>query len=233
MLRDVLKKMLHDFININIAVPCMGICTISIVAQLIKARYGPVLNTAFLSAAWIQLLVIYPCLVVAWISGTKHMIPRFWCMPLLSLMHDEVMAWKRWWGDSTCHKGPVIMMTPSNGNNFRVTGLLYGKFTGHRWIPRTKATDAELWCFLLSAPEPTAKQTMETLVIWDPTALIMTSLWWYRASCSLSCQHEQGTNAATITMMTIFLASWRLILLTHRAWNHLLDNSLDVVIQNR
>ena len=36
----------------------------------------------------------------------------------------------------------------SNGSIFRVTGLLCGEFTGHRWIPRTKASDAELWCFL-------------------------------------------------------------------------------------
>ena len=41
----------------------------------------------------------------------------------------------------------------SNGNNFRVTALLCGEFTGHRLIPRTKASDAELWCFLWSAPE--------------------------------------------------------------------------------
>ena len=31
------------------------------------------------------------------------------------------------------------MMTSSNGNIFRVTGHLCGEFTGHRWIPRTKA----------------------------------------------------------------------------------------------
>ena len=36
------------------------------------------------------------------------------------------------------------MMTSSNGNIFRVTGPLCGEFTGHRWIPRTKASDAEL-----------------------------------------------------------------------------------------
>ena len=41
------------------------------------------------------------------------------------------------------------MMTSSNGNIFRVTGHLCGEFTGHRWIPRTKASDAELWYFLL------------------------------------------------------------------------------------
>ena len=30
---------------------------------------------------------------------------------------------------------------------------LCGEFTGHRWIPLTKASDVELWCFLWSAPE--------------------------------------------------------------------------------
>ena len=44
------------------------------------------------------------------------------------------------------------MMTSSNGNIFRVTGHLCGEFTGPRWIPHTKATDAELWCLLWSAP---------------------------------------------------------------------------------
>ena len=36
-------------------------------------------------------------------------------------------------------------MTSSNGNIFRVTGHLCGEFTGHRWIPLTKGSDAELW----------------------------------------------------------------------------------------
>ena len=45
----------------------------------------------------------------------------------------------------------LVMMTSSNGNMFRVTGLLCGEFTGHRWIPHIKASDAELWCFFLSA----------------------------------------------------------------------------------
>ena len=50
-----------------------------------------------------------------------------------------------------------FMMTSSNGNNFRVIGNLCGEFTGDRWIPRTKASDAELWCFLWSSPEYTAE----------------------------------------------------------------------------
>ena len=39
------------------------------------------------------------------------------------------------------------VMTSSNGNIFRVTGHLCGEFTGHRWIPPTKASDADIWCF--------------------------------------------------------------------------------------
>ena len=37
----------------------------------------------------------------------------------------------------------------SNGNIFRITGPL----CGHRWIPLSNASDAELWCFLWSVPE--------------------------------------------------------------------------------
>ena len=48
------------------------------------------------------------------------------------------------------------MMTSSNGNIFPVTGPLCVEFTGYRWIPLTKASDAELWCFLSSAPEQNA-----------------------------------------------------------------------------
>ena len=47
----------------------------------------------------------------------------------------------------------VNMMTSSNGNIFRFTGHLWGEITGPRWIPHTKASDGELWCFLWSASE--------------------------------------------------------------------------------
>ena len=47
----------------------------------------------------------------------------------------------------------IFMMTSSNGNIFHVTGHLCWEFTGPRWIPWIKASDAELWCLLWSAPE--------------------------------------------------------------------------------
>ena len=76
----------------------------------------------------------------------------------------------------------IIMMTSSNDD--RVTGLLWGESTRHRWIPLTKPSDAKLWCFLWSAPG----QTIETPVIWDAIALFIKSLKWSRLCV--------GTNSA-------------------------------------
>ena len=42
---------------------------------------------------------------------------------------------------------------------------LCGEFTGPRWIPHTKASAAELWCFLWSAPEHMIEKTIVRLVI--------------------------------------------------------------------
>ena len=71
----------------------------------------------------------------------------------------------------------VFMMTSSNGNIFRVAGPLWGEFTCHRWIPLTRASDAELWWFLWSAPGQTAQQIIETPVIWNAIAPTITSMW--------------------------------------------------------
>ena len=72
--------------------------------------------------------------------------------------------------------GYLHMMTSSNGNIFRVIGPFAMGTTGHRWIPLTKATDADLRCFLWSAPEQMVEQTIEMLVIWDAMTLVMTPL---------------------------------------------------------
>ena len=50
---------------------------------------------------------------------------------LNALHHDDVIKWKRF----PCYC-PFVR-----------------ELIGHRWIPRTKASDAELWCFLLSVLE--------------------------------------------------------------------------------
>ena len=49
--------------------------------------------------------------------------------------------------DPTASWVPVAqyMMTSSNGNIFRVNAHLCAEFIGPWWIPRTKASGAELW----------------------------------------------------------------------------------------
>ena len=71
------------------------------------------------------------------------MIPKYWLMSSASLRYRNVLV----------TESGSVMMTSSKGNIFRVTGHLCGEFTGSRWIPRTKASDAELWCFLWAASE--------------------------------------------------------------------------------
>ena len=79
--------------------------------------------------------------------------------------------------DSRSASGERYMMVTSlNGNIFCVTGTLWGESIAYRWIPLTKASDAELWCFLWFAPGQTIEQTIETQVICDAIALIMTSM---------------------------------------------------------
>ena len=74
--------------------------------------------------------------------------------------HLRVCDHQMSWTELTTNDGTRIMasakfamMTSSNGSIFRATGPLCGEFTGRRWIPLTKASDAELWYFLWSAPE--------------------------------------------------------------------------------
>ena len=47
---------------------------------------------------------------------------------------------------------------------------------GYRWIPLTKANEAELCYFLWSVTKQTVEQIIETPVVWDDITLIMTSL---------------------------------------------------------
>ena len=62
-------------------------------------------------------------------------------------------------------------------------------------LPLTKASDAELWCFFGSEPEQTVKQTIETPVIWDIMAPIMTSLWCKAASISGLSRWNMGVRS--------------------------------------
>ena len=105
-----------------------------------------------------------------------------------------------------------IMMTSSNGNIFRVTGHLCGEFTGPRWIPHTKASDAELWCLLWSANKRLSKQS------WG---------WWFEPQSRPLWRHRNVTHKnkvssvqclliacirATFSMWNLFAYRWFLIM---------------------
>ena len=108
----------------------------------------------------------------------------------------------------------VFMMTASNGNNFRVTGPLCREFTGHLWIPLTKASDVELWCFfdvrlnktwinnheagdlrchrahydviiMLHIFPPQVRETWLYPMPWAATCLIFCYVWVFPGSCEL------------------------------------------------
>ena len=74
------------------------------------------------------------------------------------------------------------------------------------WLSHTKASDAELWCFLWSAPEQTARQTLETPVIWDAihhNALGLLSsvgprLWWHFRVCGVTAMISSSISIPSI-----------------------------------
>ena len=63
---------------------------------------------------------------------------------------------------------------------------LCGEFTGHRWIPLTKASDTELWCFVWSAPEfcwvnngeaGDLRRHHDVTATWSQTAMCTTTIY--------------------------------------------------------
>ena len=106
----------------------------------------------------------------------KRPLSAFFCCHLAHIVYTGItlVLWVASTGKPTSLEAPLFMMTSSNGNLSRVTGPLCGEFTVHRWIPLTKASDAELWCFLWYAPEYTVeKKTIVRLMICHVIALIM------------------------------------------------------------
>ena len=57
--------------------------------------------------------------------------------------------------------GPLYVGACHANGNFSALLPFVWESTGHRWIPLTKASDAELWWFLWFASEQTTEQTIE------------------------------------------------------------------------
>ena len=79
----------------------------------------------------------------------------------------------------------IGVITSPTGNISRVTGHFCGEFTGDRWIPRTKASGAELWCSLcdLRLNKRLSKQS------WG---------WWFETKSGLLWRHRNGSTHTSI-----------------------------------
>ena len=90
---------------------------------------------------------------VFWQENTNKTVQYPQYVSKTDLLNHKLIQMGKNYGDDTdqsqkCNEIVLeFMMTSSNGNIFRVTGHLCGKFADPRWISRTKASDAELWCF--------------------------------------------------------------------------------------
>ena len=102
---------------------------------------------------WNAYSVILVCSIYHSSQTVYILLSQKYAFMLYSLIANSFFAWSQltnsvfpfsllWYGS---HQVPYFMMTSSNGNIFRVTGQFCGEFTGLRWIPHTKASDAELW----------------------------------------------------------------------------------------
>ena len=114
-------------------------------------------------------------------------------------------------------------MTTSK-NILRVNGPLCWESTGNPWIPLTKASDAERWCFLWSAPEVTlSKQSRRR---WFETSL--RSLWrhcneWYILRLNNLCPIGSVDTGQTSAICNVW---WRLgteMCFFHAWWRHQME----------
>ena len=81
-------------------------------------------------------------------------------------------------------------MTSSNENILHVTGHFCGEFTGHRWIPRTKSSDADLWYFFdLRLNEGLSKQS------WG---------WWFETQSHSLWLHCNGKRCSQVGEIFLF-----------------------------
>ena len=84
-------------------------------------------------------------------------------------------------------------MTSSNGNISRVTGLLLEESIRHRWIPLTKASDAEFWYFRSSGIYRASNQDVG-------------DLWRYRANYGVTVMCKPN-----LRMTILFMAVYKLL----------------------
>ena len=98
---------------------------------------------------WIRPSLVPVTLVFC--SAPSHYVNRCWLIVHWALKNQ--LQWN--YNENSGHfvSAPMCSWWRHQMETLSASLVLCGKFTGHRWIPLTKATDAELWCFLWSVPE--------------------------------------------------------------------------------
>ena len=133
------------------------------------------------------------------------------------------------------------MMMSSNGNIFRVTGSFWGESTGHRWIPLTKASDAELRCFFICAwtngwaNNRDAGDLGRLRAHYDVTVMIFLSVLW---AGILACKsdlvlYKSGSCSAGITTNILqirIFTTWSKFTSTHK--NHFSRADVKIVVSH-
>ena len=94
---------------------------------------------------------ILKCWMQFWMHNTSS--PWKMCIYFLCDIKPSIDGILIYYQDRVAVAFSWCIMTSSNGNNFRLTGPLWGESTGPRWIPLTKASGEEFWCFLCSASD--------------------------------------------------------------------------------
>ena len=127
----------------------------AILGDHVKAMYASKCLATAVSVY--HVICLYICITYCSSSTIISFVSFYFCSA------DENQITYHWY---SCSLEDIIysgygMMTSSNGNSFRVTGPYCWEFTCRWWIPLTKASDAELWCFLWSVPEQTP-----SLLLW-------------------------------------------------------------------
>ena len=134
----------------------------------------------------------------------------------------------------SCIYHKTSMEWKSNGNIYRVTGLLCGEFTGHRWINLTKASDAELDAFFdLRLNKRLNKQSgrrwFETpsRPLWRHCHGLTRLDWDKRQSFCYISPHELCTSFVNCCAVLLFISGWiypyRPGLLYVHSGNHMID----------
>ena len=127
----------------------------------------------------------------------------------------------------------LVMMTSSNSNIFRVTGLLWGESTGHRWIPLTKAVTRSFDVFFnLRLNKRLSKQSRRRWFetpwhsLWrhsigpsPVSTMYWCALWWLPCIFQMPLIDVNSPPCHKETIYVMFSHSWQVMNPPWNSWN--------------